>query len=176
MINMWYWCVLGSSATSRGDRWDFRYNILQQGCISDQNVTSVCGWSGKLLSRFHFSLQYWYISKTEIVRLIKKRNQSKSNFFLTEISEVRKCRKKIFVVFANNPLTPWQFLWCQFGEFGIGSTNNPLIDILLYSHHFYAWYCIDIVRRNSVLITDGSERVKYCEVVLQDLSAFCCLK
>ena len=82
MINMWYWCVLGSSATSRGDRWDFRYNILQQGCISDQNVTSVCGWSGKSLSRFHFSLQYWYISKTEIVRLIKKRNQSKSNFLL----------------------------------------------------------------------------------------------
>ena len=150
MINMWYWCVLGSSATSRGDRWDFRYNILQQGCISDQNVTSVCGWSGKSLSRFHFSLQYWYISKTEIVRLIKKRNQWKQIQFLTEISEVRKCRKKIFVVFAINPLTPWQFLWRQFGEFGIGSTNK--------------------------LITDGSERVKYCEVVLQDFSAFCCLK
>ena len=26
----------------------------------------------------------------------------------------------------------------QFGEFGIRSINNPLIDILLYSHHFYA--------------------------------------
>ena len=28
---------------------------------------------------------------------------------------------------------------------GIGSINNPLLDILLYSHHFYAWYCIEIL-------------------------------
>ena len=47
----------------------------------------------------------------------------------------------------------------QFGEFGIRSINNPLIDILLYSHHFYAWYCIDIVRRNSLLVTHVSSFV-----------------
>ena len=35
-----------------------------------------------------------------------------------------------------------------------------MIDILLYSHHLPAYYCIDIVRRNSVLVTCGSERVK----------------
>ena len=35
-----------------------------------------------------------------------------------------------------------------------------MIDILLYSHHLPAWYCIDIVRRNSVLVTYGGERVK----------------
>ena len=34
-----------------------------------------------------------------------------------------------------------------------------MIDILLYSHHLPAWYCIHIVRRNSVLVTCGSERV-----------------
>ena len=34
-----------------------------------------------------------------------------------------------------------------------------MIDILLYSHHLPAWYCIDIVRRNSVLVTCGNERV-----------------
>ena len=28
-----------------------------------------------------------------------------------------------------------QWLWCQFREFGIGSSNNSLIDIFLYSHH-----------------------------------------
>ena len=33
-----------------------------------------------------------------------------------------------------------------------GSTNNPLTDIFLYSHHLSAWYCIDIVRRNSWLL------------------------
>ena len=31
----------------------------------------------------------------------------------------------------------------------IGLTNYPQMDILLYSHHFSGWYCIDIVRRNS---------------------------
>ena len=36
-----------------------------------------------------------------------------------------------------------------------------MIDILLYSHHLPAWYCIDIVRRNSVLVTFGSERVNW---------------
>ena len=34
-----------------------------------------------------------------------------------------------------------------------GSTNNPLINIFLYSCHLSAWCCIDIVRRNSVLVT-----------------------
>ena len=42
------------------------------------------------------------------------------------------------------------------GEIGIGSTYNPPVDIFLYSHHLSAWYCIDIVRRNSVLVTHGS--------------------
>ena len=36
-----------------------------------------------------------------------------------------------------------------------------MIDILPYSHHLPAWYCIDIARRNSVLVTCGSERVKH---------------
>ena len=63
----------------------------------------------------------------------------------------------LFFFKDRNPLTPK--VWYQFGEFGIGSTNNPLIDILLYSHHFYAWYCIDIVRRNSLLVTHGSSFV-----------------
>ena len=29
-----------------------------------------------------------------------------------------------------------------------------------YSHHLSAWYCIDIVRRNSILVTYGSLRVE----------------
>ena len=40
-----------------------------------------------------------------------------------------------------------QFLWwtiLTIKEFGIGSTNNPLIDIFLHSHHLFAWCCIDI--------------------------------
>ena len=31
-----------------------------------------------------------------------------------------------------------QFLLCEYGKFGIGSTNNPLINIFLYSHHLSA--------------------------------------
>ena len=36
-----------------------------------------------------------------------------------------------------------------------GSTNNPLIDIIFYSHLFYACFCIDIVRRNSQSLMGG---------------------
>ena len=32
----------------------------------------------------------------------------------------------------------------------------------LYSRHLYAWYCIDIVRRNSVLVTHGSKGLMSC--------------
>ena len=42
---------------------------------------------------------------------------------------------------------------CWFGEFGIRSIRNPIIDFFLYSHHLSALYCIDIVMRNSVLVT-----------------------
>ena len=41
-------------------------------------------------------------------------------------------------------------------KFGIGSTYIPLIYIFLYSYHLSARYCIDIVRKNSVLVTHGS--------------------
>ena len=44
------------------------------------------------------------------------------------------------------------FVW----KFGIGSTYIPLIYIFLYSYHLSARYCIDIVRKNSVLVTHGS--------------------
>ena len=46
-----------------------------------------------------------------------------------------------------------------FQEFGSGSTNHALIDIFLYSHHLFACCCIDIIRRNSVLVTHKSSRV-----------------
>ena len=49
-----------------------------------------------------------------------------------------------------------QILWCKFREFSIGLTKYPQIDIFLYSNHSSGWYCIDIVRRNSVLVTHGS--------------------
>ena len=57
-------------------------------------------------------------------------------------------------------LSAISFSLCLFREFGTGSTNHALIDIFLYSHHLSVWYCIDIVRRNSLLVTHGSERVK----------------
>ena len=46
-----------------------------------------------------------------------------------------------------------QSIQCWFGEFGIRSIRNPIIDFFLYSHHLSALYCIDIVMRNSVLVT-----------------------
>ena len=59
-------------------------------------------------------------------------------------------------VFFNHYLLVWKsnkciqyilfaipFLWCKFGEFGIGSTNNPLTDIFLCSYHLQ--YLLDVV-------------------------------
>ena len=42
----------------------------------------------------------------------------------------------------------------------IESPYNPLIDIFVYSYHLTAWYCIDIVSKNYVLVIHGSLRVK----------------
>ena len=53
--------------------------------------------------------------------------------------------------------------------------KNPPIDIFLYSHHLSTWDCIYIVRRNSVLVTVGSERVKVMreeEIIVHSKSSF----
>ena len=42
------------------------------------------------------------------------------------------------------------------GEFCFGSTNKPLVDVFLYSHHLSARFCIDIVKINFVLVAHGS--------------------
>ena len=83
----------------------------------------------------------------------------------------RKFALYYFTRFINPLLTICHIILMMFREFGIGSTN-PMIDILLYSHHLPAWYCIDIVRRNSVLVTCGSERVKivWCVLVFNTAS------
>ena len=56
----------------------------------------------------------------------------------------------------------------------MGSTYNPLIDIFLYSHHFSAWYCTDIVERNSVLVTYGVKGSSEPRV-MWSFSLFTCL-
>ena len=64
---------------------------------------------------------------------------------------------------SNSPCGESVILFCVVSlknVFRPGSINNPQIDIFLYSHHLPAWYCVDIVRRNSVLVTHKSERVK----------------
>ena len=57
-------------------------------------------------------------------------------------------------------LSTIQFEWCYFREFGIGSTKNPLIDFFSFSSSPVYSYLIDVVRRNSVLATHGSEMVR----------------
>ena len=47
-----------------------------------------------------------------------------------------------------------------FEEFGSRSANSPVLYIFPYSQQLSAWYYIDIVKRNSVLVAHGSERVK----------------
>ena len=73
----------------------------------------------------------------------------------------------IYQIWNFNPLTPkislvilrivWHVIFMMLvWRIGVGSTNNPLIYIFLYSHNLSAWYCIDIGRGNSVLVTHGS--------------------
>ena len=57
------------------------------------------------------------------------------------------------------------YLW----EFFSGSTNKPLIDVFLYSHHSSAWNCIYIVRRNSVLVTHGYMMIRLNQLMLGKL-------
>ena len=45
-------------------------------------------------------------------------------------------------------------IWCWIHYY-----CNPLIYNFLYSHFSSAWYCIDIVRRNSVLVTRDIQEV-----------------
>ena len=45
-------------------------------------------------------------------------------------------------------------IWCWIHYY-----CNPLIYNFLYSHFLSAWYCIDIVRRNSVLVTRDIQEV-----------------
>ena len=50
----------------------------------------------------------------------------------------------------------------MFQEFDVESNDYLLVDVFLYSHHLSALYCMDIVRRNYVLVTRGSGRVNGC--------------
>ena len=52
---------------------------------------------------------------------------------------------------SNSPYClPYNSYDVSLPEFDIGSNDNP------YSHHLPVWYCFDMVRRNSVLITYGT--------------------
>ena len=62
---------------------------------------------------------------------------------------------------SNSPYCVlYNFYYYELGEFGIRSTNHLLIDVFLHSHHLSAWYCIDIVMRKSVLVTNKGWKFK----------------
>ena len=44
--------------------------------------------------------------------------------------------------------------------------ENPLIDIFVYSYHLSAWFCIDFVKRYSVLVTHGAQGLKQSLVLI----------
>ena len=95
----------------------------------------------------------WYqILQTNIMRIISQ--------------TVKRISSKILGV--NGLMSVIQVLWCKLGEFGFGSTNNPLIDFFFFSWHYLsAWYHVDTVRRNSVLVSHGSLSVnRDCELFL----------
>ena len=52
----------------------------------------------------------------------------------------------LILISNSSLLSPTLYLWYLFGEFGIRSMNYPLITLS-------TWYCINIVRWNSALVT-----------------------
>ena len=70
--------------------------------------------------------------------------------------------------------------WCSFGEFGIGSTKNPQIDIFLNSHYFSAWHCFWYCREKFFLgcpqelmkglMTSATETLVYDICLLQTVN------
>lgn len=50
-------------------------------------------------------------------------------------------------------LSAMEFLRCYFGKFDVGSIKNPLFDLFLFFlSSLAAWYCLDVLRRNSVSV------------------------
>ena len=77
--------------------------------------------------------------------------------FLETISSVQLFTKwKIMKRPANILHRKHGHVWPAVSNFSSGSTNYPQIDIFYSTHHLSVWYCIDIVRRNSVLVTPWS--------------------
>ena len=98
-----------------------------------------------------------------------------SNFVLYFTKINRNILKALIVTSSlprsiNNSLSclPYRFLWSQLAKLGSGLTKNTPIDIFLNCYHLSAWYCIDIVRRNSVtanLIFSEAPRVHWLWLV-----------
>ena len=103
----------------------------------------------------------WDFSDNSIVSRVERNDlitksallKNSSLFLLAHITTIySSCPKSVNPV---SLLSSIQFIFCDFGEFGLGSTYTPLLNILLYSHHLSAWYCIDVVKRNYVLVSYG---------------------
>ena len=62
------------------------------------------------------------------------------NFFNLSLNPFVTLSRQISLVILLNACLKI-LIWFYFGEFSTGSTNNPLIDVFLYSHHLSAWYC-----------------------------------
>ena len=98
-----------------------------------------------------------------------------SNFVLYFTKINRNILKALIVTSSlprsiNNSLSclPYRFLWSQLAKLGSGLTKNTPIDIFLNCYYLSAWYCIDIVRRNSVtanLIFSEAPRVHWLWLV-----------
>lgn len=61
-----------------------------------------------------------------------------------------------FILFSNSPHCLPNNHTMVIWEFDIRSITNFLIDIFLCFHHLSIWYCVDILRKNSAMVTHWS--------------------
>ena len=125
-------------------------SVKLSNCIKNKRVACEAQLSVSLVLLQHFHIfcdLLWYrpMTKWNLLVFHDKKARCCGPFLTPKISLV------ILLIVSHIVLV--MFLWRI-----IGSTKNPLfvINIFLYSRYLSAWYCFDLVRRNSVLVTHRS--------------------
>ena len=81
---------------------------------------------------------HFFIFPTTFLQTAVNVNSHLSLLFLPQPSLLLLIVRDLTLSLQDLLLNAIQFLQCQFGEFGVGLSNNQLIDIFLNSHHLSA--------------------------------------
>lgn len=135
----------------------------------------IYSWYSQYTSALKFQIKFW-----ETVHLSPLPSPSPITVQLLRYWHWSNLFDKIYIFFVGvlvqyfrvcglNPFTP-KILFLIL----LSVCHNLLIDVILYSHHLFAWYFIDNVRRSSAFVTHWSSRFSriWFRTSLKKLSQF----